>query len=265
MVAGRATRSLAAMLCGLALVGPAVELGAQPAGEPTLTVPVAPVRILDTRAGIGTGGLTVPLGPNSELELSVGGVEVVPVNAVGVVLNLTATEGTEPSFLTVYPSGTTRPNASVLNVAPGTNLPNMITAKLGDGGKLRIYNFAGTVHVLADVAGYLVPAGSQALAEPAWGRVSGFNVPSLVAQSANVAGVAREPGWPAGAWCITFAQPIPIARRVAATVSGTQPTGESVINITADTEDGCPGGLRVHSLQAGTNARVDSSFTFLVP
>jgi hypothetical protein len=79
-----------------------------------------------------------------------------PSNATAVVLNVTATETTAPSFLTVWPAGEARPTASNLNWVAGQTVPNLVTAKLGQGGRLSIYNLAGTVDVIADVAGYYV-------------------------------------------------------------------------------------------------------------
>jgi hypothetical protein len=131
---------------------------AGPASAPdhSLIVAVAPFRILDTRNGTGTGGATNPVGPDQTITLKVAGVGPVPADATGAILNITATEGTAPSFITAWPTGLPRPTASVLNVNPGQNLPNMITVALGRDGQLDLYNLAGTVHLVADVAGYLV-------------------------------------------------------------------------------------------------------------
>jgi hypothetical protein len=85
------------------------------------------------------------------------GVAGVPANATGVITNVTVTQGTAPSFVTVWPTGQPRPTASSLNVTPGQDLPNSITVALGTGGKISIFNNGGTVHVVADVTGYLVP------------------------------------------------------------------------------------------------------------
>jgi hypothetical protein len=84
----------------------------------------------------------------------------VPADATGVVLNVTSNSATEPSYITAWPTGTERPEASVLNVTPGIDLPNMITAQLGDDGRLSLYNHTGSVHLIADVAGYLLPVGA---------------------------------------------------------------------------------------------------------
>lgn len=126
---------------------------------PTSFVPVEPFRILDTRAGVGTGGLVVAVGAGETIELQVAGVGTIPADAVGVVLNLTGTGTTAPTWVAAWPAGAERQDTSVLNLTPGIDAPNMVTALLGEG-KLALYNNAGTTHLVADAAGYLVASGS---------------------------------------------------------------------------------------------------------
>ncbi len=115
----------------------------------TLYAPLVPHRLLDTREGQG------PYGPKTIRELKVTGVGGVPAGLAGaVVLNVTSTEATAPSYLTVWPSGQPRPHASNLNTVPGENVPNLVIAKVGAGGKVSIYNHAGSGHVVADVMGW---------------------------------------------------------------------------------------------------------------
>jgi hypothetical protein len=109
--------------------------------------PLNPTRILDTRNGS-------PIGPNSSINLAVGGSFGVPAQASSIVVNATVTQGTAQSFLTIYPVGTTRPLASNLNWVAGQTIPNLVTVKLGTGGGISIYNAAGTVHVVLDLAGF---------------------------------------------------------------------------------------------------------------
>ena len=53
----------------------------------------------------------------------------VPATATGLVLNVTAVGATLPTFLTVYPAGAERPNASSLNPSPGQPpVPNAVTS-----------------------------------------------------------------------------------------------------------------------------------------
>jgi len=80
--------------------------------------------------------------------------------AIAVVLNLTAIEPSAPTYLTVYPGGSTRPVASNLNVAPGNIRPNRVIVPLSSSGAVTIYNFSGNVNVAVDVSGYI--AGSEA-------------------------------------------------------------------------------------------------------
>ncbi len=120
--------------------------------------PLAPFRVLDTRSGHGS-----PLGQGATRTLQVTGVGTppIPATAGAVVLNVTEVDGSAGSLLTVYPTGTLRPNASNLNFATGTVTANLVTATLGQGGAVTIYNALGSVNVLADVEGYFAPPASS--------------------------------------------------------------------------------------------------------
>jgi hypothetical protein len=133
--------------------------GAAPGGG---YVALSPVRLLDTRGdgvtvdgGFARGGLR---SAGSTLELQVTGRGGVPSTALAVVLNVTATGAQSNGFVTVFPCGGTRPNASNLNVQPGVSVPNLVIAKVGSGGKVCVYTHAA-MHLIADVNGF-VPAGS---------------------------------------------------------------------------------------------------------
>jgi hypothetical protein len=116
--------------------------------------PVTPARILDTRDG--NGAPAVALGPGATLDLQVTGRGGVPATGVSaVVLNVTVTAPSAPiSHLTVFPTGEALPLASNLNFVAGQTVPNLVVVKLGTGGKVSLYNAAGSVHVIADVAGW---------------------------------------------------------------------------------------------------------------
>ncbi len=132
-------------------------------------VPLAPARVLDTRNG--TGGTSGPVGPGGTIELKVTDAGGVPAaGGTAVALNVTATNvsGAE-SYLTVWPSGSSRPLASNLNFIKDQTVPNLVIARVGEGGKVSIYNNLGNVDVVADTQGYFaapvaagtVPPGSQ--------------------------------------------------------------------------------------------------------
>jgi hypothetical protein len=46
------------------------------------------------------------------------------------------------------------PTVSSLNWKPGWTIPNAVTAKVGDGGKVSVYNNNGSADVIADIAGW---------------------------------------------------------------------------------------------------------------
>lgn len=136
------------------------------AGAPTLAnyVPLDPFRILDTRAGTCVQCSGLALGPGAVRKLQLTGVTGLPVGAdpipstaTAVVLNVTEVAGTAQSLLTVFPYGTSMPHVSNLNFGPGTVIPNLVTATMGAGGAVSIYNALGTVNVVADVEGYFEP------------------------------------------------------------------------------------------------------------
>jgi len=119
-----------------------------------------PQRILDTRTGAGdTGGAFQTGEQRSEQVLNVGGVPASGVTAV--ILNVTVTEPTGASYLTVFPSGTGAPNASNLNFTPGLTIPNLVVARVGNDGKVAVFNNAGNVHVIFDVVGWYGSSGQS--------------------------------------------------------------------------------------------------------
>lgn len=138
-----------------------VMLPAAQAATPTegTYVAVAPSRILDTRFGVGAPKQII--GAATTIGVQVTGRGGVPATgASAVVLNVTATETTASSYLTVYPSLTPRPTASSINFPANWTGANSVTVKLGTDGKVGIYNNAGRTHIVADVVGYYVGAGS---------------------------------------------------------------------------------------------------------
>ena len=116
--------------------------------------PLGPVRVLDTRAAIGVPGTTA-VQPGQTVSLNLAGVAGVPASGVtAVALNVTVTEPSSSGVLTVYPDGQPRPTASNLNYVAGQTVPNMVIVQVVDGRVAFFNNSAGTVHIVADLAGY---------------------------------------------------------------------------------------------------------------
>jgi hypothetical protein len=117
---------------------------------------VTPARALDTR--YGTGGKTGKLGAAGQTALKVAGVGGLPVaGAAAVVTNTAATQPSAGSFMTLYPSGTARPNASNLNYSAGQTISNATVTRVGSGGRIQVYNNAGSTHAVVDLAGWFGP------------------------------------------------------------------------------------------------------------
>jgi hypothetical protein len=126
-----------------------VDVGAAPLVDTGASYhPVTPSRILDTRTG-------APLGAGAVVDVQVTGLGgVPPAGASAVMLNVTVTGPSTGSFLTAFPAGEPRPDASNLNYTAGLIVANAVVVKLGAGGKVSLFNANGTANVIVDVAGW---------------------------------------------------------------------------------------------------------------
>lgn len=114
--------------------------------------PIDPVRLVDTRENRGVTGA---FGPGRTATFRAVGAGGIPASGVtGVVLNVTATQPTSESYLTVWPAGVGRPVASSVNFRPGETVPNLVTTGVGAEGQVALFNEKGTVHVIVDVVGW---------------------------------------------------------------------------------------------------------------
>ncbi len=126
-----------------------------------------PVRLLETRVGF-TGCITpgAPLvgtgNPNADpnLDLLLQGrspvaapCNSIPATAQVLVGNATSVLPTGLGYLTIYPSGGTRPTVASSNYAGNDVINGPFAVKLGTDGKFKIYTFA-TTHLVVDILGY---------------------------------------------------------------------------------------------------------------
>lgn len=128
-------------------------------GSAGLLMPLSPVRIMDTRSSGGytpIGPFSTPFATNQTRPLTIGGGALggVPACASGVVLNVTATDTTQDGFLTLFPDGAARPNASNVNWSAGQTVPNRVYVKIASNGAVDVYNYNGSTDVIIDVNGY---------------------------------------------------------------------------------------------------------------
>ncbi len=120
-----------------------------------LFTPVAPIRVLDTRDG--TGGKATPFGAKETATLTLA---PLPAGASAAVVNVTATNTTAASFVTLYPAGTSAPNASNLNPQPGITRANLTAVKVDGSNRITIFNNSASTDLIIDVVGYYGTAGA---------------------------------------------------------------------------------------------------------
>lgn len=107
---------------------------------------VQPSRVSDTRAG---GGSLVPVAGRGWVPLMTAARPPVAVNA-----NVTVTNTTAASYLSVVASNNTSAPTSDLNWSAGQTVPNAVISALGPDGALRTRNFAGSADVIVDLVGW---------------------------------------------------------------------------------------------------------------
>jgi len=111
--------------------------------------PMTATRIVDTRTGVGAPNA---LGPNATVAITTP-VAVIGSGAQVLAVNLTGMSPTAATFLTMWPTGAARPGVSNLTPALGQTVANAAFTLLSATGQFSIFNSAGTIGVLVDVAG----------------------------------------------------------------------------------------------------------------
>ncbi|HEX2783333.1 MAG TPA: CAP domain-containing protein [Ilumatobacteraceae bacterium] len=119
--------------------------------------PVKPVRLMDSRGGLGTparlvGGQTV--------ELSVvGGSSGIPTTTSAVALNVTGILPSADGFITVFPCGAL-PGTSSLNPSIGRVTPNLVMARISSRGTVCFFSNTD-VDLVVDIVGYISPTAAN--------------------------------------------------------------------------------------------------------
>lgn len=118
-----------------------------------------PCRVVDTReARGGLGSPYVPAGQIRDfpvLSSSCG----IPAAAQAYSLNITAVPRTPLLYVTAWPSGKTRPLASILNAPTASTTANAVIIPAGQNGAISTYA-SGDTELVIDVNGYFAPAGA---------------------------------------------------------------------------------------------------------
>ncbi|MGW3102998.1 PKD domain-containing protein [Streptomyces sp. NPDC001100] len=111
---------------------------------------ITPTRVLDTRNG--TGAAKGKVGPGSITTVTF------PkyahgIATIGAVLDVTVTGGTTSGVVTVFCGSSRPPSTSNLNYRTGQTVSNLVVPTVCTGGKIKIYNSAGYVNLIADLQG----------------------------------------------------------------------------------------------------------------
>lgn len=118
---------------------------------------VSPTRLADSRIGLGIG--TGRVGPGQTRTLQVTGVSGVPTSGVqAVALNVVMYQPTTLSYATVWDASAPRPAVSNVNAEPLTDTAGMVQVKVSPSGQVSLYNNAGDVDLVVDLAGYYLAA-----------------------------------------------------------------------------------------------------------
>jgi len=138
-------------------------------------IAVDPARLVETRStGTTDDGIQQGVGrliAGETLEVAIAGRAGVPSNAGSVMLQITATDQSAAGFVTVHPSGRSRPTVSNLNHEPGVAVGNTAIVQLGANGNVCLFS-ERSVHMIVDVVGYFAGPPSTGVDKPCENTVS---------------------------------------------------------------------------------------------
>jgi hypothetical protein len=115
-------------------------------------------RVFDTRSDVGT--TQGSLGANTTRTLDLTG--RIPAGTTAVTLNVTATNMSNPTYITVWPDTEPLPTASNINTEGFFDVANLVTVAVSPDLKVDFYNHFGSTDVVADLAGYYTPGSGSA-------------------------------------------------------------------------------------------------------
>jgi hypothetical protein len=157
-------------LCASAIIFNTWTADAAPSGQSARYFAITPTRAYDSRQGsYQESGL---LGPNQSKTISikdghdVAGVkqlpDVVPVGATSVTYNLTIANPTGPNFVSVTPGDATDYKASAINFDGSTGIANGANVQIDANRQIKIWGGTntGSMHIIIDITGYFMPAGT---------------------------------------------------------------------------------------------------------
>ena len=137
-----------------------------PLGAATKFQPLGPIRVVDTRTGLGSRRLAA----NTEARLDIAGRLGVPARATAVSANLTVVGPGADGYLTAYPCGGAAPEVSALNFGRGQTVPNAAVLPLDATGDLCVVSTTAT-DLIVDVSGAFSADGTDRYSPVAPARI----------------------------------------------------------------------------------------------
>ncbi len=128
-----------------------VVAGATPTAAGAV-VPVSPIRIVDTRIGLGAQG---PVAARTGVVVTVAG-GAIPATASGVFMNFTVTDPQTAGWVAAYPTQASLPLVSNVNFVGGQVVPNLATVGLTNGQASLFNGSWGSTHMVVDVFAYIL-------------------------------------------------------------------------------------------------------------
>lgn len=190
-----------------------------------------PVRILDTRSGLGAATGVVPAG--KAVRVKVGGNGSIPVGVTAAVVNITVTDPSGNGFVTAYADGSAVPTTSNVNYGKGQTVPNMAIVPVGGDGYVDLYNAGAngaSVDLVADISGYFTQSQASGYASV---------TPYRLVDTRNGTGVAKGHVASGGSISVPVAAALPAgvsATAVAVNITATDGTGAGVLTAYPDGE-----------------------------
>lgn len=131
------------------------------APPPVQFVPIIPCRVADTRNPTGQfGGPPISGGASRSFPIPQGGCDI-PASAAAYSLNVTLVpiQHQRVRYLTIWPTGQTQPNVSLMNSPDGRTKADAAIVPAGSNGAVSVY-VTDTTNVVLDIDGYFVTPGN---------------------------------------------------------------------------------------------------------
>ncbi|SDO47623.1 Transglycosylase SLT domain-containing protein [Nakamurella panacisegetis] len=126
------------------------------AGAPTAAgtfKAMVPTRLADTR--VGTGVARAKVASSSSLNVRIGGAAGLPQAVAAVAVDVTTIPSSVSGFITVFPTGSARPNTPAVNFRAGRSTTSLVVVPLWSDGRISLFNGStGAQDMVVDLVGY---------------------------------------------------------------------------------------------------------------